>query len=191
MLQAHIEPGPRWLDLVGTRLNWPGPAPIENLPDAAALAQWLERHGLRPEAEPTSAELACVRQVRAALRELAVARVQRRAAHPQALDIVNAALARAFRTPRHIVVPDPFEPGRLRRRVPDVDAVLMLLIEESVDTLAGPDAPHLRECEDPTCGALFFDPLGRRRWCSAQGCGTRARVRAHRARRKAAAAHVP
>ena len=167
-------------------MNWPAAAPTEKLRDVAALARWLDRHGFRPEAEPTSADLASVRQVRAALRELAVARVQGRVAHPQALDTVNAALARAFRTPRHIVVPDPFEPGRLRRRVPDVDAVLMLVIEESVDSLAGRDAVHLRECEDPTCGALFFDPSGRRRWCSAQGCGTRARVRAHRARRKAA-----
>jgi predicted RNA-binding Zn ribbon-like protein len=190
-MPAHVEPGLRWLDLVGTRVNWPAAVPVEKLPDVAALARWFEQHGIRPEAEPTNADLASVRQVRAALRELAVARAQHRAAHPQALDTVNAALARAFRTPRHIVVPDPFEPGRLRRRLPDVDAALMLVIEESVDSLAGHNAAHLRQCEDSTCGALFFDVSGRRRWCSAQSCGTRARVRAHRARQRAADPQPP
>jgi|SRR5450432_197136 predicted RNA-binding Zn ribbon-like protein len=184
--------GFRWLDLVGTRLNWPAtssPA-VETLPDAEALAGWLAEHGLGPEATPTATEFALVRQVRAALRELAVARVHGRTSHPQALDTVNAALAKAARVPRPVVVPDPIEPGYLRRRLPDVDAALLLIIEEAVDTMAGRDAVHLHECEEPGCGTLFFDPSGRRRWCSGQACGTRARVRAHRERRKAAASQA-
>jgi len=175
---------PRWLDLVGTRANWPARNPIEHLRDPAALGQWLDDNGLAPETAPTSADLAMLRQVRSALHELAVGRIHARTAHPQAFDTVNAALARAARSPRHVVVPDPIEPGQLRRRLTDVDAALALMIEQAIDTLSGGDAAYLRECEEASCGALFLDHTGRRRWCSTPACGIRARVRAHRARQR-------
>ena len=126
--------------------------------------------------------------MRNAIRELTVARVQARPPHPQAIDTVNAVIARAAKTARHIVVPDPIEPGRLRRRVPDVDAALTLIVEETVDALSSERAADLRECEESGCGEIFVDTTGRRRWCSSLTCGTRARVRAHRARKAAAAA---
>jgi predicted RNA-binding Zn ribbon-like protein len=173
---------PRWLDLVATRANWPSRNPVERLRDADVLTIWLDDHGLSPQAPPTPADLAMVRQVRSSLHELAVGRIHGRTPHPQALDTVNAALARAAKAPRHVVVPDPIEPGHLRRRLADVDAALALIIEQAIDTLSGADAGYLRECEEASCGALFLDHTGRRRWCSTPACGIRARVRAHRAR---------
>lgn len=175
---------PRWLDLVDTRANWPSKKPVERLVDAEVLARWLDDHGISPEAAPTAADLAMVRQVRSSLHELAIGRIHGQPPHPQALDIVNAALARAARAPRNIVVPDPIEPGHLRRRLADVDAALALIIEQAIDTLAGSDAKYLRECEEAGCGAIFLDYSGRRRWCSTPACGVRARVRAHRARQR-------
>ena len=174
---------PRWLDLVGTRSETQSGAHVDKLPDVQALTEWLDLHALKTEAEPTPADLASVRHVRNALRELTVARVQGRTAHPQAIDTVNAVIARAAKTARHIVVPDPIEPGRLRRRVPDVDAALTLIVEETVDALSSERAADLRECEELGCGEIFVDAAGRRRWCSSLTCGTRARVRAHRARK--------
>ncbi|HEY0869195.1 MAG TPA: ABATE domain-containing protein, partial [Acidothermaceae bacterium] len=85
----------RWLDLVDTRANWPSRNPVERLPDADVLARWLRDHGLSAELAPTAADVAMVRQVRSSLRELAVGRIRGRTPHPQALDTVNAALARA------------------------------------------------------------------------------------------------
>ena len=176
--------GTRWLDLVATRSNWPSRAPLERLPDVDALSSWLDQHALAPEADPTAADLAAVRQTRAALRELAAARVEGRTPHPSAFDTVNAALARAAKAPRHIVVPDPIEPGYVRRRVPDVDAALTLIIEQAVDAMSSTEAAYLRECEEATCRELFLDSTGRRRWCSTPACGIRARVRAYRARQR-------
>ncbi|MGW5195753.1 CGNR zinc finger domain-containing protein, partial [Kribbella sp. NPDC004138] len=48
------------------------------------------------------------------------------------------------------------------------------------DPGAGQDRAHVRTC--PSCGWLFLDPRGRRRWCSMATCGNRAKVRAHAAR---------
>ncbi|HEY3923097.1 MAG TPA: CGNR zinc finger domain-containing protein [Acidothermaceae bacterium] len=179
---ARADTGTRWLDLVATRANWPSRVPLERLPDLDALSSWLDDHALAPEAAPIAADLNAVRQIRAALRELAAARVEGRTPHPSAFDTVNAALARAAKAPRHIVVPDPIEPGYVRRRVPDVDAALTLMIEQAIDTMSSTEAGYLRECEEASCRELFLDSTGRRRWCSTPACGIRARVRAHRAR---------
>lgn len=46
---------------------------------------------------------------------------------------------------------------------------------------------RIRICAADDCSARFYDrsPAGRRRWCSMQTCGNAAKVRAHRARRRA------
>ena len=48
------------------------------------------------------------------------------------------------------------------------------------ELLTSPSRDHVRTC--PSCGWLFLDPRGRRRWCSMATCGNRAKVRAHAAR---------
>jgi hypothetical protein len=48
------------------------------------------------------------------------------------------------------------------------------------ELLTGQSREHVRTC--PSCGWLFLDPRGRRRWCSMATCGNRAKVRAHAAR---------
>ena len=50
----------------------------------------------------------------------------------------------------------------------------------AADLLTGSSREHVRTC--PSCGWLFLDPRGRRRWCSMATCGNRAKVRAHAAR---------
>lgn len=43
---------------------------------------------------------------------------------------------------------------------------------------------NFKECENPTCRAVFFDRSKNRsgKWCSMQSCGNRAKVRAFRER---------
>src|SRR5207237_9143538 len=49
------------------------------------------------------------------------------------------------------------------------------------------DPRRLRKCANPTCRLMFYDTSksGRRRWCSMQLCGGRAKVRAFYQRRRA------
>lgn len=55
----------------------------------------------------------------------------------------------------------------------------------AVELLAGPDLERVRRCPGDDCGWLFLDESrnGRRRWCSMQTCGNRAKARAHYRRR--------
>jgi predicted RNA-binding Zn ribbon-like protein len=62
------------------------------------------------------------------------------------------------------------------------------IAEEVADLLANGDFDLVRHCEGENCILWFYDRTKghRRRWCTAEGCGTRARVAAFRARRAAA-----
>jgi predicted RNA-binding Zn ribbon-like protein len=55
--------------------------------------------------------------------------------------------------------------------------------------VAGADGTwqRLKVCEAESCRWAFYDhsPAGRRRWCSMQVCGARAKMRAYRAKRRA------
>jgi hypothetical protein len=62
----------------------------------------------------------------------------------------------------------------------DLDLPLHDLAVRAGELLTGPSRAHVRTC--PSCGWLFLDPRGRRRWCSMATCGNRAKVRAHAAR---------
>jgi predicted RNA-binding Zn ribbon-like protein len=73
--------------------------------------------------------------------------------------------------------------GALRAHPPaDVDEALSRIATELVADLTGPRRSQVGYCGDDTCSGFFVDPTGRRRWCSSERCGTRMRVRAHRAR---------
>jgi predicted RNA-binding Zn ribbon-like protein len=64
------------------------------------------------------------------------------------------------------------------------------IARDAIDVIGGPRAARLKRCEGSRCALLFVDTSrsGRRRWCSMERCGNRAKVAAHRRRRKENAA---
>ena len=67
---------------------------------------------------------------------------------------------------------------------PTVTAGLSTLARDAIDLFGGPLAGRIRVCAADNCGLLLVDTSksGRRRWCSMEVCGNRAKVRAHRSR---------
>lgn len=67
---------------------------------------------------------------------------------------------------------------------PTVTACLSTLARDAIDLFGGPLASRIRVCAAENCGLLLVDTSksGRRRWCSMEVCGNRAKVRAHRSR---------
>src|SRR6266700_4088888 len=57
----------------------------------------------------------------------------------------------------------------------------------AAELITGGDPRRLRKCANPICRLMFYDTskAGRRRWCSMQLCGGRAKVRAFYQRRRA------
>lgn len=63
-----------------------------------------------------------------------------------------------------------------------VEAALAGIARDAIDLISGPLATRVRECAAEDCALLFVDtsPPGRRRWCSMDGCGNRAKTTTYR-----------
>ncbi|MGO4736666.1 CGNR zinc finger domain-containing protein [Bosea sp. 2KB_26] len=70
---------------------------------------------------------------------------------------------------------------------PDLRLPLLPVAVSVLELAASRRRYHLRRCADPSCGWVFLDETRNqsRQWCSMEGCGNRAKARAHYARRKA------
>ncbi|MFI6575227.1 CGNR zinc finger domain-containing protein [Nocardiopsis sp. NPDC050513] len=68
----------------------------------------------------------------------------------------------------------------------DGSRVLSTVARDAVALFTGPHVDRVRECAAHDCLLLFVDTSrpGRRRWCSMERCGNRAKARALRARRE-------
>jgi predicted RNA-binding Zn ribbon-like protein len=63
--------------------------------------------------------------------------------------------------------------------------LLSTLARDAIDLVTGPYARRVRECASDECALLFVDTSrpGRRRWCSMDGCGNRAKTAGYRKRK--------
>jgi predicted RNA-binding Zn ribbon-like protein len=80
---------------------------------------------------------------------------------------------------------------RLRLAGPDpASAALATLARSANELVAGPVLARIRNCSNPACSLMFIDHSrpGRRRWCSMERCGNRAKTARYRKRRRRAAA---
>jgi predicted RNA-binding Zn ribbon-like protein len=173
--------GAPWLDLLATVNGRLRPPTIDALSDPRRLGEFLSLEGVAPRRAPDTEDLREARRLRDALYTLARGHLDGAAPDPAAVRIVNAAaaveVAPALRASGGWLV---------LTRPRDTSEALARITRQAIDMLTGPGRDRLRNCDDETCAGIYVDDSGRRRWCSDARCGTRARVRAHRARRAGA-----
>ncbi len=176
---------------------------VDRLPTLESALSWFVERGVihnegaerwRDQAavEPSAAahELARIRAVRTALREVADSIAEERAPQPDALDTVNRALHA-----RQVIelIPAPDGVSVDHRHVGDpIDDALARLADPLVRELTSGHPERIRICDNDTCRWVFYDTsrTGRRRWCDMSTCGNRAKAARHRARLKDAGASV-
>ena len=152
---------------------------FERLRCAGDLGRWIAEAGLADRAPGvTAAQLGGARELREAIDRLAR---PSRAEEPGDRALVNAWAARPSLAPQLTA-----DGGRAWAHDRPVEEVLAHLARDAIDLLSGPLAGRIRECGADDCALLFVDASrpGRRRWCSGDGCGNRARTRAYRHRRR-------
>jgi predicted RNA-binding Zn ribbon-like protein len=183
MHEASLETS---LDFTNT-LEFSRAASVEHLPGAASAADWLAERGLaHPEEVRTAlddpAGLQRLRSVRLAMREIAEAAVEGRAAGRQAIRELNRAL-RARSVLELVPAADGITLGHRHVGNP-LDDALATLIEPVIREIASGRRDRLRICANDSCRWVFFDDsrTGRRRWCDMSTCGNRAKAARHRAR---------
>lgn len=159
--------------------------PLERIRTPEDLSRWSEQAGLVGPAgqgviSPGPADLDAARALRESLYGLTMSALGRASARPGDVEIVNHWAAQPTPVPGLAI-----HSGALERDdpAPTASAVLAAVARDGIDLLTGPDVESIRECEDATCTLLFLDTSRghRRRWCSMNLCGARAKMRTLRA----------
>lgn len=165
----------------------------EKLHGYADFLNWCEQAGLAPEPEAlrkkserspdeAASVLARAIELREAIYRILAAKVERKAASGQDLDLLNAELARGLGrlrvTSKH---------GRYHWEWPtaeaSLDQALGPIVRSAAELLVSADSLiKVRRCHGDGCGWLFLDVSKNhsRRWCDMRDCGNRAKVRRHR-----------
>ncbi|MDJ1134822.1 CGNR zinc finger domain-containing protein [Streptomyces iconiensis] len=167
------------LDLVGT-VGSRRDKPVDLLAAPADLEQWVRECDELPDrVTADAATFASALRLREALHQLALDRLECRPFTPAALDTVNSAAARPVPT---------VELGDAGVRLSgDLRSALAHVARSGIAVLADPDA-CLKECGRSGCTRLYLDRSrgARRTWCGMEGCGSRVKAAAYRARKQAA-----
>jgi predicted RNA-binding Zn ribbon-like protein len=187
------------LDFLNT-LATPGDAPVEWLQSGDDLIGWLEQQGRIGSADAArcrrkfSADtLNTVAREARAFREWLRQFVKKRAGRPLSavteagVRPVNALLAEGQVHWRVLAEPNAAPQMQTARRWPDARQLLQPLAEAAADLICNANFELIRACEGAGCTLMFLDKTKahKRRWCSMDVCGNRAKAAAHRARQRA------
>ena len=134
-----------------------------------------------PRLRATGTDLELAVRLQAAIWSVADASIDGRPAPKRDREFLNELAAQPSLFPR--LLPGP---TRTWVGVHGVRSVLSSVARDAIDVLGGPRAARLKRCDGSRCALLFVDTSrsGRRRWCSMERCGNRAKVATHRRRRK-------
>jgi predicted RNA-binding Zn ribbon-like protein len=158
--------------------------PVELLNCAESLSIWARLVGT-DDGGVDDADLRCATELRDAVWEVLRAVVDEAPIPPNAVAVLNRNLELA---PEHrsLTVVDSGVAWS-DRTVRGADALLARIARSAADLLTDPDRlKRVRMCAAEGCGWLFVDDSrgARRRWCSMQSCGNRAKARAHYRRKQ-------
>jgi len=156
--------------------------PLERLATAKDLSRWLDATRLSSGARCDREALARARELREALYRIVTAARANEKAPASDVRLVNE----WARQP----VPSPELDSNLQLRFTGPDpcsAALAQLAHAAIELVGGTDLQRIRNCANPTCSLMFIDHSrpGRRRWCSMERCGNRAKTARYRQRRSA------
>ena len=180
------EPAPGELGLVQAFVNshWDleGDHGGELLHSPAALAAWLSGRGLLPDGTRlTRSDLRRARAVREGIRALLAAN-NGAAVDPDAIATLNEAVAKGGVVIQFQVDGNPrFDPQRA-----DLDGALAFLLSIVSRAQLEGDWVRFKACPGEDCGWAFYDYSRNQAsaWCSMAICGSRAKARAYRLRRR-------
>ncbi len=157
----------------------------EELASPAALANWLETHGLAaPPLDARPADLARARELREAIRAILLAHNR-----GEESDAAGAILDGAARRARIALRFDERGQAQLEPQATGVAGGLGRLLMIIQRAIADGTWARLKACREHTCEWAFYDHTKNRSgaWCTMAVCGNRAKARSYRERRADAA----
>ncbi|MDP7736875.1 CGNR zinc finger domain-containing protein [Mycobacterium paragordonae] len=175
--------GRRCLDFAGTLKHRGTPEEQELLTDPRALSNWAVEGRLLDAAVVVSDDdLVTAFALRDGIYRTVTARLERRRPRVMDVKLLNE-LAGEPQLARRLL-----RNGSVRREG-TASHLIASLAADLLDLFAGPDIDNVKCCGYPHC-TLFYVDASRgknRHWCGMSTCGNRAKVKAFRARQRAAA----
>jgi predicted RNA-binding Zn ribbon-like protein len=155
---------------------------LDELSSPDKLQEWLAALQLVDDAEFDEKDLARALELREALRELLVANTEQSRVHEDALERLN----RAGVEGRLVVRFDRDGMGSLDASTPGLAGALGRLVAIAYTAMADGTWERLKACRSAECRWVFYDSSRNRSgaWCTMSVCGSRAKSRAYRRRRK-------
>jgi predicted RNA-binding Zn ribbon-like protein len=169
------------LDLVDTVAN-AHTAPADLL--AGNYGDWWSlQSGRLPDSDDPAVEP--TKRLRAVLRDLFEATIDRRLVDGKAVDDLNR-FANSVQSSPRLLVGDGHAESVTRWHVArDGNPRLAAVAHDAISLLGDPVRRNqLRRCANPTCSMIFLAENPRRTWCASNICGNRARVARHQQRVK-------
>lgn len=148
------------------------------------LAEWLAESPLRLSGVAISAaDLRVARALREAIWHSAIACLDGREPLAQWVQVING----MARQPDLVPQLDAQGQPSVWHLPHTVSAVLSTIARDAIALFSGAEARLIRQCANPGCLLLFVDASrpGKRRWCSMERCGNRAKVAHYRRQRSA------
>jgi predicted RNA-binding Zn ribbon-like protein len=173
--------GRQCLNFVGTMRHWHS-SREELLTEPELLSGWAVQAGLLDAGtDVTDDDLAAAIELREAIYQTVIARLEDRPRRPADVDLLNERASQPRLTPRLLPTGDV-------RREGTTAQLLASLAADLLDLLAGTDIENVKRCAHPGCTRLYLDTsrAKSRQWCGMDTCGNKAKVQAFRARQRAA-----
>ena len=168
------------LEFANTRY-WRGqPAPTETLNSADNFAAWATANVVKGAKAPSRREFERAIELRETIYRLFAAATHDKPPAPHDLQTLNTALSEAPKRTKLRKDREGFA-WDVEMKASTALGLLAPVLWSAGDLLAGPRLDRVRRCANPECGWLFLDDsrAGKRRWCSMQSCGNRAKARRH------------
>jgi predicted RNA-binding Zn ribbon-like protein len=145
--------------------------PVERIPTAQRLVDWLAVNGLAVES-CTTAQLERAWELRESIHAAATAAARRDPLPASAVQVINDCSTQGRAAA--ILTPDSNRRWRLSS-ASCVEDALGVIAADAISIIAGERDGKLALCASPTCQAAFFDTSQSRtrKWCDMNTCGNR------------------
>lgn len=167
------------IDFVNTRIAFRG-ALIELLENPVSLSAWFEAAGLEVAGGWTKEELAAALELRQAIGEALRCKARGETVPAAVVKLLNGHLTHSGQEMRLTQTGEGYALLPARERLSH-ETALGLLARRAAELLVSADPKTLKNCANEACVLIFKDASrgNKRRWCSMETCGNRAKASTH------------
>ncbi|MEP0071535.1 MAG: CGNR zinc finger domain-containing protein [Marinomonas sp.] len=141
------------------------------------VCQWAETMGLELEADNNSADMKAVWLLRDAIKTLMTNRIDQQSLSQDAIEVVNRHLCHAPIQKKLLTIDEEVSLQPLYQKL-TLEQLLGKIAHEAAELLASSKHEQIKSCSNEKCILMFLDTSRskKRRWCSMERCGNRAKA---------------